>query len=267
MPDDGRRSHELGASYEGSRSDDQNEGRPADIRLRWVNTSYDFLVLTPISSYVLHPLTYSLLCCRADIVGATLGQSKPRFPPARYLRTLRPRLTLRNNHVFTIGSGIKALAHSSSISIDLANVLEDVTYLTSFVEEHRHGSPMIQDITHFDDQRASIEDRVLMMVGDAHELRGISKAQNVQEPCRLVALIYTNMVFRELQVGSAIHITLTRYLKIELMQINRMSCGTNLSEVLLWILFLGGAIAAEEPTRSWFVSAVALLCSQLKLWS
>jgi hypothetical protein len=42
--DDERRSGELGASYEGSRNDDQDQGWPSEFGVRWSDTSYDILV-------------------------------------------------------------------------------------------------------------------------------------------------------------------------------------------------------------------------------
>ena len=147
-----------------------------------------------------------------------------------------------------------------------------MAYLTAFVDATRPISHMAQDVTfrdttYFNDQRASIEDRILTMAGDEDKRQGICKAQNVQEPCRLAALIYINMVFRELQPRAAIHTTLTSCLRAELMQMNLVSCSGNLGAALLWILFVGGAVAVEEPIRSWFVSTLTLICSQLELQS
>ncbi|KIM94222.1 hypothetical protein OIDMADRAFT_21447 [Oidiodendron maius Zn] len=147
-----------------------------------------------------------------------------------------------------------------------------MAYLTAFVDAPRPISHMAQeftfrDMTYFNDQRASIEYRILTMAGDEDKRQGMGKAQNVQGPCRLAALIYINMVFRELQPRAAIHTTLTSYLRAELMQMNLVSCSGNLGAVLLWILFVGGAVAVEEPIRSWFVSTLTLVCSQLELRS
>jgi hypothetical protein len=126
---------------------------------------------------------------------------------------------------------------------------------------------MTQEITYFDDQRASTENRILTMAAEEDKPQGISNAENVQESCRLVALIYTNMVFRELQPGAAIHTTLTSRLRTSLMQTNLMSSWGNLSEALLWVLFIGGAVSLREPIRSWFVSVLTMVCTQLKIRS
>jgi hypothetical protein len=80
------------------------------------------------------------------------------------------------------------------------------------------------------------------------------KAKNVQEPCRLAALIYTNMVFRRIQPSAAIHTTLTSRLRTILIQNDLVSCWENLYEMLLWVLFIGGAVAVQKTIRSWFVS-------------
>jgi hypothetical protein len=126
---------------------------------------------------------------------------------------------------------------------------------------------MTQDITYFDDQRASIEYRILVMPGEEDKQQGVAKAGNIQEPCRLAALIYTNMVFRTVQPSAAIHTALTSRLRTTLMQTDFMSCWGNLSEMLLWVLFMGGAVALQGRIRSWFVSVLTIACSHLKIQS
>ena len=204
---------------------------------------------------------------RVDAAGATLSQSKPRFPPIRHLRTSIPWPSTIEQPTIIIRPGIKALAHSLSISNDLANVLDAMSSLTAFMEVPRHGSTMTRDIAYFDDERASIEDRILAMAGEEDKPQGVSYTENVQEPCRLVALIYANMVFRELQPSSATHTTLISRLKTTLMQANLMSCWGILSEALLWVLFMGGAVAQRDSIRSWFVSVLTMVCTQLKIQS
>jgi hypothetical protein len=111
-------------------------------------------------------LTDSLSCRRVDACGATLSQSKPRFPLIRHLRNSISRPSIHDIHdhpTVIIGPEIKALAHSLSTSNDLANVLEDMSYLTAFVEFPHRGSTMTQDSTYFDAQRASIQCRILAM--------------------------------------------------------------------------------------------------------
>jgi Fungal specific transcription factor domain len=205
------------------------------------------------------------LSCRVDVAGGTLSQSKPRFPPIRHLCTSMPRSSIHDHPISIAGSRFRALAHSLSISHDLANVLEDMSYLTTFVEVPHHESTMTEDITYFDDQRASIEDRILKMAGEEEKAEG--NTENIQEPCRLVALIYTNMVFRELQPSAATHTFLTSRLRTALNETHLMSCWGNPSETLLWVLFMGGAIALREPVRSWFVSVLSMVCTQLKIQS
>jgi hypothetical protein len=50
VPDDVRRSSELGDSYERTRNDDRDEGRNSEFGFRRSDTSYDLLVLLPIAS-------------------------------------------------------------------------------------------------------------------------------------------------------------------------------------------------------------------------
>jgi hypothetical protein len=207
------------------------------------------------------------LSCRVDVAGATLIRTRPRFPLIRHLCTSIPRSDIHDHPTFIAESKFRALAYSLSISHDLANVLEDMSYLTTFVEVHHHESTMPEDIIYFDDQRASIEDRILKMAGEEEKAEGISNAENIQEPCRLVALIYTNMVFRELLPSAATHTILTSRLRTALVERHLVSCGGNLSETLLWALFIGGAVALGELVKPWFVSVLGMVCTQLKIQS
>jgi len=204
-----------------------------------------------------------------DACCATISGTKPRFPSIRHLASLsRPSIHDIHGHpTVIIGPEIRALAHSLSISNDFANVLEDISYLTAFVEFPRHGSNMTQDSTYFDDQRASIEFRILTMSGEEDKQQGTAKAENIQEPCRLAALIYTNMVFRIVPPGVAIYTTLTSRLRTTLMQTDLMSCWGNLGETLLWVLFMGGAVALRGRIRAWFVSVLTIVCSKLRIQS
>jgi hypothetical protein len=217
-------------------------------------------------------LTDSLSCHRADACGATLSQSKPRFPLIRHLRTSISRSSIpdindiHDHPTIIIGPEIRALAHFLSTTNDLANILIDMSYLTAFLEAPHRGSTMAQDSTYFDDQRASIECRILAMPFEEDKKQG-SEAENIQEPCRLAALIYTNMVFRELQPSAAIHTILTSRLRTALMQTDWMSCWGNLSETLRWVLFMGGAVALRGRIRSWFVSVLTVVCSKLRIQS
>lgn len=211
----------------------------------------------------------SLPCRRVDVCGATINHSKPRFPSIRNLHTSISRPSIHNTHdrpIAIIGLEIKAPTHSLPISIDLANILEDMLRLTTFVEI-LHDSKITQDCTYFDDQRASIEHRILAIPDKQDKEQGTAETKNIQESCRLAALIYTNMVFRELQPSAAIHTTLTSRLRTMLMQTDLTSCWGNHWKMLLWVLFMGGAVALQKSTRSWFVSILAIACSQLKMQS
>ena len=214
-------------------------------------------------------LTDWLSCRRLDVCGATLTQSKPRFPPIGHTASIsRPYIHDIHAHpAVIVGPEIRSLANSLSISNDLANVLEDMSYLTAFVEFPHHDGSISQDSTYFDDQRASIEYRILAMPDEDDKQHGTAKAENIQEPCRLAALIYTNMVFRKAQPSTAIHTTLTSRLRTALVHTDLMSCWGNLGEMLLWVLFMGGAVALRGRIRSWFVSILSIVCSQMMIKS
>jgi hypothetical protein len=117
------------------------------------------------------------------------------------------------------------------------------------------------------DALALIENKILLVPIPEATQHGAMNVENIDETCRLTALIYINVVFRDLHPHSAVHNTLTDWLKISLMQTNAMSGWANLSEALLWVLFIGSSVSMQEPTKSWLMSVLENVCSRLQLRS
>ena len=195
-----------------------------------------------------------------------MKQTKPRFTPLRKSLTSIPQLLFQGCPYIAVGPGIRTLANSSSISKDLVNVLEDMSYLTSFLELPGQSSTGTQQMRYFD-ALSLIEHRILSVPIGNDTQYGAIDGGNIDETCRLAALIYINIVFRELQPNSAVHATLTNRLRISLMQTDFKSCWGTLSEALLWVLFIGGSVAMQEPTKSWLMFTLENVCSHLKLQS
>ena len=195
-----------------------------------------------------------------------MNQTKPRFTPLRKPLTSIPQLLFQGCPYVAIGPGIRTLANSSSISKDLVNILEDMSYLTAFLELPSQSSTGTQQI-HYFDALSLIEHRILSLSTGNDTQYGAINSGKIDETCRLAALIYINIVFRELQPTSAVHATLASRLRISLIQTDFKSCWGTLSEALLWILFIGGSVAMQEPTKSWLMSALENVCSHLKLQS
>ena len=195
-----------------------------------------------------------------------MNQTKPRFTPLRKPLTSIPQLLFQGCPYIAVGPGIRTLANSFSISKDLVNVLEDMSYLTSFLELPGQSSTGTQQMRYFD-ALSLIEHRILSVPIGNDTQYGAIDGGNIDETCRLAALIYINIVFRELQPNSAVHATLTNRLRISLMQTDFKSCWGTLSEALLWVLFIGGSVAMQEPTKSWLMYTLENVCSHLKLQS
>jgi hypothetical protein len=195
-----------------------------------------------------------------------MNQSKPRFPPLQKPLTSIPQLLFQGHSCITVGAGIRTLANSSSISQDLINILEDISYLTSFLALLRQSSTVSEQRRYFD-ALALIEQRISILPIEEATQHGAINVEPIDVTCRLTALIHINIVCRELHPNSAVHTTLTNRLRISLMQTNAMACWSNLSEALLWVLFIGSSVAMQEPTKSWLMSVLENACSHLQLRS
>jgi hypothetical protein len=166
-----------------------------------------------------------------------------------------------------IGPGIKTLAHSF-ISDDLVDILQDMSCLTAFVESFRCGSTMTEEtFVYFDDARTSIEFRILCLPGKEKKQHGGTEADNIQESCRIAAIMYIKVEFFQVERTVPLHVSLTEQLRIALMQTNLLSCWDNLAELLLWVLFIGATVALRGPTKSWLLVVSKMVCSYLKMRS
>jgi hypothetical protein len=137
--------------------------------------------------------------------------------------------------------------------------------LTAFIESFRSGSIMTEEaLLYFDDERSSIEFRILCLPGKDKKQHGDTEANNIEESCRIAAIIYMKIVFCQVEPAAPIHISLSNRLRIALMQTKLQSCWDNLSELLLWVLFIGATVAQRGPTRSWLLVVSKMVCSYLQ---
>jgi hypothetical protein len=161
-----------------------------------------------------------------------------------------------------IAPGIKTLAQLF-VRMDLVDILQDMSYLTTFLESLRFGSNMTEEtFLYFDDARSSIEFRILCLPGKK-KIHGDTETDNIEESSRLVALIYVKVAFFQVEPTAPIHVFLSNRLMIALMKQNLQSCWENQSELLLWVLFIGGSVTQRGSTRSWFLAALKMVCSYL----
>jgi hypothetical protein len=255
----------LEDTYERSGSDDKDKGWPARFRFgQCLKSSY--LLVLPLISWKRSSLFSRRLLFyrRAELYGASLSQSEPRIPLMRNTLAASPKPSFWDPPSAVIGPGIKSLAHSS-VSDDLVDILQDMSYLTAFLESFHSGSIVREEsLLYFDDERSSIEFRILCLPGKKKKRHGDTEADNIEESCRIAAMIYIKTVFFQVEPTAPIHISLVDRLRIALMQTNLQLCWNNLSELLLWVLFIGATVAQRGPTRLWLLAMSKTVCSYLQ---
>jgi hypothetical protein len=167
----------------------------------------------------------SLYYRRAELYGASLSQSQPRIS---LVRTVLAPLPLPQHSFWrlpscVIGSGIKTLAQSS-VSIDLIDILQDMSYLTEFLGSLNFRCNMTEEaFLCFDDARSSIEFRILCPPGTEGKT-GRTETDSIEEACRIVAMIYMKVAFFQVEPTAPIHISLANRLRIALMKSNLETC-------------------------------------------
>jgi hypothetical protein len=87
--------------------------------------------------------------------------------------------------------------------------------------------------------------------------------------CKLTALIYSNAVLIALPANRGWHIRLSSRLKHLLEQTSCQSWRDDMSDFLLWSLFVGGLAASRSPARDFFEESLRVLLARkgLTLWS
>lgn len=252
-------------TYERSGSDDKDKGWPARFGPgQCLKSSY--LLVLPLISWKRSSLFSRRLLFyrRAELYGASLSQSEPRIPLMRNTLAALPKPSFWDPPSAVIGPGIKSLAHSS-VSDDLVDILQDMSYLTAFLESFHSGSIVREEsLLYFDDERSSIEFRILCLPSKKKKRHRDTEADNIEESCRMAAMIYIKTVFFRVEPTAPIHISLVDRLRIALMQTNLQFCWDNLSELLLWVLFIGATVAQRGSTRSWFLAMSKTVCSYLQ---
>lgn len=133
------------------------------------------------------------------------------------------------------------------------------------------GNRLASSLTHgidsripcrYHDTRAHV-DEILHGVKD--QTRDRTGGADIQECIRLAAFIYNNTCFRDIPPASAIHSHLIRQLKLSLVSSKLFSVWTDYQEVLMWILFIGGAVSIEVDCRSWVLGLLKQTCDGLGL--
>jgi hypothetical protein len=199
--------------------------------------------------------------------------SKPILPPLRsydnYIVSLKAwaTTTLFPMSVSTLASAFRRL-QDYGITDDMLEVLDIMGAITLAIHHYLQGKPAGLSIGQIARTRIAVERRLLLLPSVEELNPNLVFMPNLYECCRLTAMIFgVAVVFPISNNTSMLQMYVTR-LKAAFENMNftnSSSQDTNISNILLWILVLGGIAALEKPEGPWFVSQLRLLVETLKI--
>lgn len=211
-------------------------------------------------------------CRRVDHMVAFFRGATPRFSvnataPAATPPTIFTCPFTRSPKLSLAETGFKSTVESSHLTAEMVVVLEDMISL-SFTLDSYHGiSISAQEFKSFTHRRAGMEERLQLLHTRPVSRIDVSSIGDMQECCRLAALIYTYNVFRVMPPASAVHKRLTDQLRLALTHTALASLWEEHIETLIWITIMAGAVATDAAVRHWYVSLICRICGQLRIES
>jgi hypothetical protein len=194
---------------------------------------------------------------------------KPLLPPLSIHESYIASLKMWATSPLRIHSPVLASAFwrlsEYGITDAMLQVLDSMGHITMAIDYHIQGTPGGLTLGKIAKTRIAIQKRV-MLLPSAEELNITTlSTPNTYECCRLTAIIFSVAVILPIPNTYDVLQTLVQRLKAAIEVSGTESYGAECSEVLLWILVLGGIAALDKPERSWFVSQLALLVERLKI--
>lgn len=157
------------------------------------------------------------------------------------------------------------------LNSELVKIFQAMKLYTSMLEAYIDGSLVEPDLSKFCDQRNLIQHQ-LMSLPSADKLSGISlREKQVYEVCRVSGIIYNIGVIFPLPDLTTPLPTLSRTLKhnLQTCDLNLYLPLTDLTDLFLWAITIGGIAATGTHERAWFVKSLKRLAAaaQMSRWS
>lgn len=187
------------------------------------------------------------------MISATFTRTKP-IIPVKELSLIR----IPQRHTNWATTGFYPLVQTASAFSSLIQGLEELVTLTSDIRACRGVLPSHDELFSFTARRSWIEWSL-----------SASDSTGIQDCVRFAAMIYINIVLRKMPCASVVLSHLTSELRIALNETDFESTWENKTELLLWVLFQGGAAATEHEMRKWYLARMVRVCSVLgyQTWS
>lgn len=151
----------------------------------------------------------------------------------------------------------------------MLEVFDSIGALTLAIDTHIEGKPCGLYLGTIHRTRTAIQ-HTLLLLPTLEELNlGVKEEgeekNNVYECCRLTALIYGVAVVYPVPNSHGVLQMLVTRLQLALISLNIESCSSDLDDLLLWMLALGGIAALDKPERVWFASQLGRLVRRMEI--
>lgn len=196
------------------------------------------------------------------MIDASKRPSKPRFPWYSSYRANE-----RKNSHSSILDGFSMMGDTPGLNFwnsqhtiipnELLNAVLEMVKYVAMVESYCRGTtakPNMNSMTH----HRNFAHHQLLSLSSATELgRTFSQNYPAYEPCRLAALIFSLGVTFPMPSWAAPFPHLAQALQQALIEVETSDMVLAGSDILLWILVLGGIAASEQASvRAWFVTTL-----------
>lgn len=191
-----------------------------------------------------------------DVISATNSLAKPYLPPLNSFSTWIEYVIRWANAPTrfppqSLGHGFRNF-ESYGLTKEAIHVFKAMGSTTVAIDYHIQGMPAGMTLGQISRARTAIHQRLLLLPS-VSELGETRIQISVYEACRTTALIYAIGVIYPIPNSFRPFQVLVTRLKREI-ESGRFEQEAYLSDLLLWMLVLGGIAAADKPERSWYSS-------------
>lgn len=147
---------------------------------------------------------------------------------------------------------------------DFTSLTQELVALTIELESVQFGTRSSASWLQFSNRRTAVESRLIYM---AREDRSeISKdSYGIKESCRLAALLYVNMMLRQLPLNSACIVKMCENLRNALEKTRLDIAWGSKSEYLWWSLFIGRTASTTQVGTLWYLSHMMIVAPMLNI--
>jgi len=203
-----------------------------------------------------------------DIIAASNNLSKPLFPPLPSVGPWIEQLTTWAKApihfpIQHLGRGFLNL-QKYGLTPEAIYIFDAMASTTVAIAHYLRGKPGGLTLGQIAKARTVVHQRLLLLPSFS-ELEGVQDNPSVYEACRNTASIYAIAVIFPIPNSFHPFQTLVKRLKscIESGGVEKEAC---LSNLLLWVLVIGGIAALDKPEREWYVSKLILLIRRWGAW-